>query len=310
MIANLKKLRNKIRAYIKNRQVVKHYFRNVGTYVLPDEQANDLLFKKVTEGKPCFITRFGSSELASVLFYRSTRQPDTSNLWNKHHEHILCDVSGFFPFTQESMDRFSNYYIDIVNNIDVLGVWNVGEDHVADLFNKKIELINLPAIEPYYFDNPWSRALAGKKVLLIHPFAHSIRSQYERRELLFTNKNILPAFDLKIIQAVQTVADNTQGYTDWFVALEDMCRQIREQEFDVAIIGAGAYGMPIGNFIKMEMGKVAIHMGGATQLLFGIKGKRWDDFPKVKAFFNEYWVNPSLKERPVGLEKVEGGSYW
>ena len=58
------------------------------------------------------------------------------------------------------------------------------------------------------------------------------------------------------------------------------------------------------------MGKCAIHMGGATQIFFGIKGKRWYDFPKVKALFNEYWINPSDDERPEGLEKVEGGTYW
>lgn len=310
MIAGLKQIPNIIMAYFEARRQAKHYKKVIGNYVLSDEEANDLIFAKITEGKPCFITRFGSSELASVLYYRSTRQHASNNLWNQHHEHILCEVSGFFPFTQESMDRFSKCYLNFIKNIDVLGVWNVGEDHVADLFKSDIRVINLPAIEPYYFENPWSRALAGKKVLLVHPFARSISSQYEIRNLLFANKNILPAFDLKIIEAVQTIADNTQGFADWFMALEHMYEEIRKQDFDVAIIGAGAYGMPIGNFIKMEMGKVAIHMGGATQLLFGIKGKRWENFPKIKALYNEYWVNPSLEERPVGLERVEGGSYW
>ena len=310
MIATLKKIRNRIRASNKSRRLAKHYHQLVGKNILPDEEANDLIFKKLIEGKPCFITRFGSSELASLLFYRHSRQHNNSHNWNRHHEHILCEVSGFFPFTQQSMDRFSDYYLGIIKNIDVLGVWNVGEDDVADLFNPGIKLINLPAIEPYYFNDPWSRALAGKKVLVIHPFADSVQRQYLKKDLLFVNKNILPAFDLKIIKAVQTVADNTQGFEDWFAALDFMCAEIAKQDFDIAIIGAGAYGMPLGNFIKTKMGKVAIHMGGATQLLFGIKGKRWDDFPKVKSLFNEHWVNPSLAERPEGLERVEGGSYW
>jgi hypothetical protein len=60
------------------------------------------------------------------------------------------------------------------------------------------------------------------------------------------------------------------------------------------------------------LGKQALHLGGATQLLFGIKGKRWED-PKQdygKRFFNEYWVRPLPHEIPEGSESVEGGCYW
>ena len=157
MIATLKKIRNKIRAHYKNQQQAKHYHQHIGRYILPDIAANELIFDKVMSGEPCFITRFGSSELATILFFLNERQGNTTNLWNQHHRHILCDVSGFFPFTQESMDRFSDYYLGFIKNIDILGVWNVGEDKVAGLFKPGIQLINLPAIGPYYFDNPWSK---------------------------------------------------------------------------------------------------------------------------------------------------------
>ena len=47
-------------------------------------------------------------------------------------------------------------------------------------------------------------------------------------------------------------------------------------EFDVSIVGCGAYGFPLANEIKKK-GKVAIHLTGATQLMFGIVGKRWEE---------------------------------
>ena len=310
MIARLKKLRNKIRAYNRQKHVAKRYHKHIGSHILPDEDANNLIFKKVMEGRPCFITRFGSSEIATLIFFRNYRLLEKMQSWSSDYEYILCDVSGFFPFTPEAMDQFSEYYLSFIKNIDVLGVWNINEDLLADLFNPAIQLINLPAIEPYYFRDPWSRALAGKKVLVIHPFAKSIQQQYAKRKQLFADENVLPDFELKVLPAIQTVADNTQGFKDWFTALDFMCKQIQKEDFDVAIIGAGAYGMPLGNFVKTTMGKCAIHMGGATQIFFGIKGKRWYDFPKVKALFNEYWINPSDDERPEGLERVEGGTYW
>ena len=81
-------------------------------------------------------------------------------------------------------------------------------------------------------------------------------------------------------------------------------------EFDVAIIGCGAYGFPLAAEIK-RMGKIAIHMGGATQLLFGIRGKRWDDWVGVyKKMVNEYWVRPSEEEKISEGYKIENNFYW
>ena len=59
-----------------------------------------------------------------------------------------------------------------------------------------------------------------------------------------------------------------------------------------------------------EAGRQAVHMGGATQLLFGIKGKRWDVHPVISGLYNDYWVRPDESERPKGAESVEDGCYW
>ena len=61
-------------------------------------------------------------------------------------------------------------------------------------------------------------------------------------------------------------------------------------EFDVAIIGCGAYGFPLANEIK-KMGKVAIHLAGATQLMFGIVGKRWEE-EYIYSDFKRNVINP------------------
>ena len=61
------------------------------------------------------------------------------------------------------------------------------------------------------------------------------------------------------------------------------------------------------------MGKGAIHLGGATQILFGIMGKRWerDGYADLMSnIINEYWTRPLLEEHVLGEEEVEGGCYW
>ena len=127
--------------------------------------------------------------------------------------------------------------------------------------------------------------------------------------LLFANKNVLPEFNLVTIKAVQSIAGNECGYKTWFDALDHMKNKISEKEFDIAIIGCGAYGFPLASFIK-DQGKKAVHIGGATQILFGIKGARWDEREFFQKMYNEYWVRPSEEETPNNNDLVEGGCYW
>jgi hypothetical protein len=151
--------------------------------------------------------------------------------------------------------------------------------------------------------------LANQKVLVIHPFEKSIQKQYANREKLFKDPRILPDFTLLTLKAVQSIARNETGFSNWFEALDWMCTQIRSLDFDIAIIGAGAYGLPLAAFIK-RMGKKAIQLGGATQILFGIRGQRWDRMPFFQQLYNQNWIRPLPEETPANFQKVEGGCYW
>ena len=79
--------------------------------------------------------------------------------------------------------------------------------------------------------------------------------------------------------------------------------------YDVAIIGCGAYGFPLAAKLK-NAGKQVIHMGGATQILFGIKGRRWEENPRAQLKFNDAWVHPKKEETPKKCGVVENGCYW
>jgi cation diffusion facilitator CzcD-associated flavoprotein CzcO len=84
-------------------------------------------------------------------------------------------------------------------------------------------------------------------------------------------------------------------------------------DYDICIIGAGAYGFPLAAHVKRK-GKKAIHLGGATQLLFGIKGRRWVDNPLLYYpyinLFNEHWCYPLPINKPQSAQKVEDACYW
>jgi len=118
---------------------------------------------------------------------------------------------------------------------------------------------------------------------------------------------------LKTIKAVQTIAGTVDPrFSAWFDALEYMYQEAMKTEFDVALIGCGAYGFPLAARLKAS-GKKAIHMGGMLQILFGIKGARWETvsaFEYVKKLFNEHWIYPLDTDRVEHSEKVEDNCYW
>jgi len=169
----------------------------------------------------------------------------------------------------------------------------------------------LTSLEPYYAIDPWSEALAGRKVLVVHPFKTTIESQYySNRTRLFRDPRLLPEFgSLTVLQAVQSIAGSPTHFRDWFAALDWMKSQIDRIEFDVALIGCGAYGFPLAAHVK-RMGRVGIHLGGATQVLFGIRGRRWEAHPVVGLHINEHWVRPSAEETPARADLIENACYW
>ena len=146
-------------------------------------------------------------------------------------------------------------------------------------------------------------------MLIIHPFEESIKSQYSKREILFADKNVLPQFELSTLKAVQSVAGVKTICGDWFEALDSMKEKMCKIDFDIAIIGCGAYGFNLAAHVRRS-GKKVVHLGGAAQILFGIKGKKWDNHPVISRLYNECWRYPLPDEIPENYQKVEKGCCW
>ena len=284
------------------------------------QDASDLIKETLLADKPCMICRFGSLELQVMVAYLN--QNEIKNpfkkiacllrmeplKFNNILKHRFRYIAGFFPAENKYMNKFAELMIEDSKCIDIVGVWRTEQARIAKFFTQA-KNIPLETLEPYYFDAPWSEALGGKKVLLVHPFVNTMKSQYVKRELLFKDPKVLPEFDLKTLQAVQSAADSKLDFETWFDALNYMCDEIDKIDFDIALIGAGAYGFPLAAHVK-RLGKKAVHMGGVSQLLFGIKGNRWNELEYYKNLYNEYWTKPSQEETPANCTKVEGGSYW
>lgn len=296
--------------------------------VLSREEANDAIINLLTSDSPCMIARYGANELAATVNYLGVKENNHSYWgyargtslawwWYDSVRYSLSNNAGFFPATDEQLCRFGQLMLDDSKYVDLLGTSQKDESYMVDYLSADVKYIRLSNFEPFWNKEPWTKTLKDKKVLVVYPLAETILRQYEKRHHLFENQDILPDFrSLNVIKAVQSLGGSNSEYNTWFDALYKMEEQIEEIDFDVCLIGCGAYGFPLAAFVK-RLGKKAIHMGGAVQLLFGITGGRWDkpiiedglilDFNQL---INDYWVRPELAERPNNHHKVENSCYW
>lgn len=281
-------------------------------FLYMDQDGSDIISKHLLSDKPEMICRFGTLELETVrqmIKYKKSKSHFTH--W---HRDLFSNTAGFFPSDDYNMTRFACEQLEILKDVDVIALRS--ERYEIETVKKYLnhsDLVNISAISyPFFYNSPWTQCLKGKKVLVINPFDETIRSQYEKRELLFQNQDCLPEFNLITYKPVQGIGHSKKylKYNTWFEALEDMKNDIKKIDFDIAIIGAGAYGMFLAQYCK-SLGKKAVHVGGATQLLFGIGGKRWDNCG-VANYYNEHWTRPSQSETPEGVELFEHGTfaYW
>jgi len=280
------------------------------------------------------IARYGANELNCIINYLEIKYGDHSVLknikgeshgwwWNEGMKRNMYNGAGFFPTSDENLTKFSEIMLEDSKIVDMLAIFPPIKRNIIKMkpyVPTGVAYFPMASYDSFLLKNPWTRILEGKRVLVIHPFAELIERQYSKRLLLFEKQDVLPAFHLITIKAVQSIGGVTeQGYSNWFEGLEWMKNEIDKQTFDIALIGCGAYGFPLAAHVKRK-GKKAIHIGGTLQLLFGIKGKRWEDpvygtkygleeGTYTKIMNNPAWVRPT-EYKTKQSENVEGACYW
>lgn len=289
-----------------SRSIERVRYRELWRRQLTHAQANARISQLLASGAPFLVSRIGQTEgriLGESLFY--------ANRFRKTTKKQAHQNAGVFPVTPDLLAAVAEVYAESIGQADLLGFWHTA--HQVRLLAERypaVSLAPLPSLEPYLHGQPWSEALRGRRVLVVHPFTESIFSQYcLNREKLFDNPRVLPEFDLQVLAPPQTLAPLTAGYASWLDALDHLIARTLQQDFDVALLGCGAYGLPLGAAIKAS-GRQAIHLGGALQVLFGIRGRRWEAMPEIAALMNDAWVRPSLGETPSSASFVEQACYW
>jgi len=205
-------------------------------YSFTGNTANRAIHDLLLSPSPCMIARFGTFEMEIVLRHLDIMAPGNSLIkmlrlcigksgpfwWDNTILAGATWIAGIFPPTFEMLDTFSRCAIEDSKEIDLLASWVAGEKRLQRQFFPKAKSFPINDLEPFWSTTPWTTALKGKTVLLVHPFEKTIQMQYEKRRLLFKNADILPEFTLKTYKTVSSLAGNKTPFRDWYEALEHM----------------------------------------------------------------------------------------
>jgi len=224
--------------------------------------------------------------------------------------------------SKEDLIEYVKIYNKSVQHSTLLGVWDGGMYMQAKAyydFTEKampaMKRICAHAVEPFYFmDHPeymFDTLFENKKVLII-------TSHKKTTEAQIASGNVKKAFKKPIFHdttqfAVYKPAQQNAGSHDqnsWKIHFETMKLDIveikKEFDFDIALVSAGGFGMILCDFIYTELNTSTMYVGGALQLFFGIRGKRWATSP----YINDSWTEVDPQDKPANVGLCEGGCYW
>jgi hypothetical protein len=307
---------------ITNAHMLTREMRRITT----DYDGNRMIRDRLCSNKLFIVGRGGDAELLIVEDIINRVKP-RARQWPRRH-------SGIYPETPEALQVFGDTYYEAMRSLsspDLFAFFthrSEVENIVLPLtLSKSVGLIQEDSLSPFFFPgDPWSACLRDKTILIIHPFVESIQCQLRRRDLLFPHSpNTLPPFRFKFVKSFQCIGEQPLPHRDWNETMHATMRLVDDVgHFDVALIAAGSYGLPLAVYCKSVKKASAIVLGGSLQILFGIRGMRWDTlYPNgfkypvystngtVKSMYNSDWIYPLRQDSVINPEKIEHGSpYW
>ena len=234
--------------------------------------------------------------------------------------YALTANAGAFPISK--IQSWQTASINATQEADILATgWyeplKMAEQ--AALVQWKFRGIQVPlrSLEPYYVtsEKQWTHLLSGHRVAVVSSFTETMKSQIPQLNKVWPNALVPNDIEWSWIQTghspsvAKGINEWPSTVKSWSDAVDHVVSQVMDQGVRFALIGCGGLGMPIANALK-QRGVIAIVLGGAIQVLFGIKGRRWENHETISSFWNDSWVYPSEDETPGNAKEVELGCYW
>ncbi|MBV8846390.1 MAG: hypothetical protein JO307_26590, partial [Bryobacterales bacterium] len=230
--------------------------------------------------RPFFLGRVGGSDTDAVVDYLAATNEEALRDVTHCHLARVMKFNGFYD-TENSPESFYEFLrvmltcyqelnkfalvgkrllnIYFPNNIHMEYREQVVEgsnkyqaliQNIADHHNSEIECFPYPFFEKlvsaeFTLFRAFSRALPGKRVLVLSPFSKSIETNFENRSSFFKEYQY-PEFELLTVNTPITYSGLPKDFyphPNWFATVESLKSELMTIEFDIALLACGSYAV-------------------------------------------------------------------
>lgn len=289
---------------------------------LSREQIFTLMSDALRTGTGFALAKLGVTETKGLIW-------NLLNIQQSRNCQLLHVESGVFPADKKYMSSWMDAYRDRSQELDIaafpltLETWLLSKQlwpsqHVCHpRLTEPFGLCPQRHLQDPDIGKDWcyTKLFANKRILIINPIASFLASRatksifedvWQDRAFWWEPAEVL-AFDIPNGIAPETRKEFGNSH-NLFKHISEGLHQ-RSAQFDIALIGAGSYGIPIASEIK-RLNKIAIVMGGHLQMVFGVYGNRWLALPNWQSIINNQWVRPPERYRPSTYLFQDNGCYW
>ena len=273
------------------------------------ECAENKIVELIKSNRPFSVIRMGFGELD---FMNECYLREKKNLHNKPYKRV--SMSSLLGEKENGVEDYNSMIREAFFNADIITCWYqppYEKKMIKEYSGENTVCTTQHILEPIYSQIKWIHALEGKRVLVVSPFSKTIEKQVPKLDKVYPSR-LWPNVEIKTVTSVwyDNMVAKDSRFANWFEALEYMKSEINKIDYDIALLGCGTFGTPLVDYIK-QTGKQAIYMGGVIQMLFGIRGNRWDnDGNKYSGLYNDYWTRLGDDNKPEKAEGLEGACYW
>lgn len=152
--------------------------------------------------------------------------------------------------------------------------------------------------------------IKNRNILVVSPFGELIKENFLNGGVYSANENFPSILGVEYVTPPYCFTNDGPN-NNALETLENIWNNIKEKNFDVALLSCGSYGHELCNRIGKLLKKDAIYVGGELTKHFGIIDKRSkQQFVHGKGFNFDKMIEIPEKYRPTNYIKVENGCYW
>lgn len=254
--------------------------------------------------------RLGCVEASFFLMYKLSKQvPIDHIVYETHLDEKMKKNTGLYYKNESDRVKVSEWYckhlLELANEATLTSCYSVLKYDLTfyAYLNIKGKTLHNWGLLPKIL----MTSLEGKKVLVISNAIDILKKSADRGLDNVYNISVVKFKSIDYIKTPQTTIGSEYPDDTIIDTTDKILEQIKNIDFDIALLACGAYGIALTNEIR-KMNKMAVYLGSALYTMFGVYSVGIP-LPQDHIFKTENFIEVE-EACPSHCKNIDDGKYW